>query len=817
MLSSRSISWIIIISSLIPIILVDRCPFCGREFVSLGRHIWRCPARVTSQASVHSSHVPLQSPVISPPTVAPSGALVFSPPPNSDDETCVCGRRCKGRRGLKAHQRACGIFKSLLQGNQLQAAQRSLTTDGSAPPVAAVCSPPSSVNSSPSRSTDSSLLHSPFHSVSLSAKPGLHLPKTKERWAEANTYFHSIFLSRIASPIVNLDTSVQSMQDEVYNYFAHTYGVMSCNDTNVFDKEYADKSVKYLKRRLALLKKSASTSDNIKELRYVSSLIRDKLSKKCTDDQNKNHSLLLDLKTRFWSTCHKIFDGAAKHLPTFSVDTCYRYFVDTLSQLDKHKIFVAPQWMAKLPPPTVNNNPNCPTYNQVATAINRCRPGSSACPLDQLSILILKHCPILRTLLHHIITECWTQRRIPECWKIGATVLIFKKGVTDEPSNFRPITLQPVWYKVFSSVYSNMMYKFLVDNKFLDQNLQKGFWKGVDGVTEHTELLAHMLRDAKRKQRSIIISLLDLKNAFGSVHQNLIRFALHYHHLPSVFPELFSNIYNNSFMTVAIAKEWTDSIKVERGVLQGDPSSPLLFNLCFNTLMLTLDQPMYRKLGYSWGPVGSRRQRAWLQFADDAAIVASDTKGAQLLLNVFQAWCTWATLDIRHDKCSSFGMMKKENNYTQILPNLSIADAPIPQTVIGGEFRYLGHVFNFDMDNKSAKEILEKKLSSLLSVTTELKIKASIKLKILSLYIHSQVIFEIKSYDFPITWIDQTLDSLCIRHIRDWLELPVSACVKETLQLPINRGGAGLTTFHHLAEKCNLLKDMHFEQARTKT
>ena len=84
---SRSIFWIMMILSLISIISADRCPFCGREFVSLGRHIWRCPARVTSQASVHSSHVPFQSPVISPLTVVPSGALVFSPPPESDDET----------------------------------------------------------------------------------------------------------------------------------------------------------------------------------------------------------------------------------------------------------------------------------------------------------------------------------------------------------------------------------------------------------------------------------------------------------------------------------------------------------------------------------------------------------------------------------------------------------------------------------------------------------------------------------------------------------------------------------------------------------
>ncbi len=34
-------------------------------------------------------------------------------------------------------------------------------------------------------------------------------------------------------------------------------------------------------------------------------------------------------------------------------------------------------------------------------------------------------------------------------------------------------------------------------------NVLKGFWKGVDGVTEHTEMLAHILNTAKREQRSI--------------------------------------------------------------------------------------------------------------------------------------------------------------------------------------------------------------------------------------------------------------------------------------------------------------------------
>jgi len=120
--------------------------------------------------------------------------------------------------------------------------------------------------------------------------------------------------------------------------------------------------------------------------------------------------------------------------------------------------------------------------------------------------------------------------------------------------------------------------------------------------------------------------------------------AIRYHHLPKEFTDIFVNIYENNFITVAVKTEWTNSIKIDRGVLQGDPSSPLLFNMGFNTLMQTLDQPMYRKLAYTWGAVNSTQQRGWLQYTDDAIIVSSDSKSAKGLLNVFQAWSAWSSM-----------------------------------------------------------------------------------------------------------------------------------------------------------------------------
>ena len=93
------------------------------------------------------------------------------------------------------------------------------------------------------------------------------------------------------------------------------------------------------------------------------------------------------------------------------------------------------------------------------------------------------------------------------------------------------------------------------------------------------------------------MALMDLRNAFGDVHHKLIAEALEFHQVPVWLIQIFQTMYENC-IAVSLNKELSQPIRVERGVLQGDPSSPLLFNICFNTLMSTPDQPIYRKLGF---------------------------------------------------------------------------------------------------------------------------------------------------------------------------------------------------------------------------
>ena len=57
--------------------------------------------------------------------------------------------------------------------------------------------------------------------------------------------------------------------------------------------------------------------------------------------------------------------------------------------------------------------------------------------------------------------------------------------------------------------------------------------------------MAHVINTARTKQRSIVITLLDLKNAFGEVHHNLIYEVLEYYHVPNHIKNLIATLYTN--------------------------------------------------------------------------------------------------------------------------------------------------------------------------------------------------------------------------------------------------------------------------------
>src|SRR6188508_1551572 len=105
-------------------------------------------------------------------------------------------------------------------------------------------------------------------------------------------------------------------------------------------------------------------------------------------------------------------------------------------------------------------------------------------------------------------------------------------------------------------------------------------------------------------------------------------------------------------------------------------------------------------------------------------------------------------MTVRTDKCCTFGMSKANSRYTQFSPCLFNNGEIIPVVKDNEYFVYLGKIFNFEMKNNKAKQLLIDKLLSLLRTVSSLRCKVQLKLKILRLYVHSQLLFDLKLYKF---------------------------------------------------------------------
>ena len=205
-------------------------------------------------------------------------------------------------------------------------------------------------------------------------------------------------------------------------------------------------------------------------------------------------------------------------------------------------------------------------------------------------------------------------------------------------------------------------------------------------------------------------------------------------------------------------------------MLQGVCLSPLLFNLCFNTFIQFIKQEKYTHLGFSTHDASYRLFHPihWFQFADDAAVVTSDERENQLLLNCFTRWCQWAYMQIRVDKCITFGIRKFSTRSLQFQPKLLVNSTSVPTVKNGESFKYLGRFFNFEMNNKYHKDLLLSSLHDMLQTVDSLHIHPKNKLLLYHRYILSKLSWHLTVADLSKTWICEHLDNVVTKYIRQW-------------------------------------------------
>ena len=231
-----------------------------------------------------------------------------------------------------------------------------------------------------------------------------------------------------------------------------------------------------------------------------------------------------------------------------------------------------------------------------------------------------------------VLNYSYEHGTLSDSQKQGIIRLLYKK---DDPlllKNWHPISLLNTDYKICTKVLANRLTKVLSVILSEDQTC------GVPGrsIYENLFLLRDTLDYIDHKQVSAALISLDQEKAFDRVNHGFLQRVLsRFNFGPSfrqwvniVYTDIHSCVLNNGWLSA--------KIKLDRGVRQGCPLSPLLYCLVAETL----GQAIRRDDSIRGIPIpGVNKQSKVSQYADDTTLILADNYSITQsfnLINIFE-------------------------------------------------------------------------------------------------------------------------------------------------------------------------------------
>jgi hypothetical protein len=176
--------------------------------------------------------------------------------------------------------------------------------------------------------------------------------------------------------------------------------------------------------------------------------------------------------------------------------------------------------------------------------------------------------------------------------------LIPKGKNNSRVEDWRPITLLPTSYKLVSGVVASRLEKTL---PHIIGRSQKGFLKYKNmGTVLHNVIDG--IADSWVEGEQMGVLLVDFVKAFDSVEHGFIKKALEHFNLGPVLVGMVMTLLKDRKACINMGNMYSNTFDIKRGTPQGDRSSPYIFVICVELLLI--------KLGLGTGGVVVGRQGA---------------------------------------------------------------------------------------------------------------------------------------------------------------------------------------------------------------
>ncbi|KAG1367218.1 hypothetical protein G6F61_013099 [Rhizopus arrhizus] len=178
------------------------------------------------------------------------------------------------------------------------------------------------------------------------------------------------------------------------------------------------------------------------------------------------------------------------------------------------------------------------------------------------------------------------------------------------------------------------------------------------------------------------------------------------------FPEsiihCIQQLFFNNSVEINVNGFFTDSVHQERGLRQGDPLSPLLFNIALEPLLLSIQQDMNYQ-GYLPNNGTESQRIKCIAYADDICAFVKDEADFHRLHSHMEQYSSVSNSKFNEHKTEAFSLSgTKSPSWTSLLQNKHIKVYYHKHSL--SAFRYLGFYIPYTIQQRNAIQtmLLEK-------------------------------------------------------------------------------------------------------------
>ena len=243
----------------------------------------------------------------------------------------------------------------------------------------------------------------------------------------------------------------------------------------------------------------------------------------------------------------------------------------------------------------------------------------------------------------------------PQSWKTSRTVLLEKKA-KPTAKDYRPVALTDVSYKLYMALLRNEIESHINESDARMEE-QAGFTRG-SRIEDNLAILKHLIEDARKNKKELIISGIDFAKAFDSIKRNKIVETMKEFKIDERIINTVVEIYREDIVALNIGSETKEEITATSGIRQGCTLSATLFKLITYRIIKELNKKMK---GYKTSIVTIRS----LFFADDGLLISGSEEEAAKDIKVLQDVAREYGLAINKEK-SNIMWINKNSTHTEI-------------------------------------------------------------------------------------------------------------------------------------------------------